>query len=269
MTMGLLFSPSGIVRLDEIARPGLLCAFDFDGTLAPIVPQPEQVRLPANIRASLLALANHAPIAIITGRSVDDIRHRLGFEPDFIVGNHGMEGVPGWEEHAQRHAGLCEAWREQLSQALARDFDRGIYIEDKRFSLSVHYRLAADHEMTETQLERLFMELRPQPRIVWGKKVFNLVPEDAGHKGSALEQLMIMTQASGAIYVGDDVTDEDVFRLQRRDLLSIRIEHAPHSAAELYLPEPADIQRLLDELIQRLRRTGASNWLQNQASWMA
>jgi len=133
----------------------------------------------------------------------------------------------------------------------------------------VHYRLAADHEMAETQLERLFMELQPQPRIVWGKKVFSLIPEDAGHKGSALEQLMTMTQANGAIYVGDDITDEDVFRLRRRDLLSIRIEHAPHSAAEFHLPASKDIQRLLDELIQRLRRTGASNWLQNQTSWMA
>ena len=209
-------------------------------------------------------LATHAPIAIITGRSVDDTRHRLGFEPDFIIGNHGMEGVPGWEEHAQRHAGLCEIWRDQLVQALARGSDPGIRIEDKRFSLAVHYRLAADHTAAEAQLEQLFMELQPQPRVVWGKMVFSLMPEDAGHKGSALEQLMVMTQAHGAIYVGDDVTDEDVFRLRRRDLLSIRIEHTPYSAAEFYLPEATDILRLLEELIQRLRRAGASNWLQGR-----
>lgn len=268
-TMSFLFSQAGLERLDEIARPGLLCAFDFDGTLAPIVPQPDQVRLPADIRARLLALAGLAPIAIITGRSVDDIRHRLAFEPDFIVGNHGLEGVPGWEEHAVRHADLCAGWRTWLEQALSEGFDPGVRIEDKRFSLSVHYRLAADRAATEAQLERLFSELQPRPRVVWGKLVFSLMPEDAGHKGSALEQLMAMTQARSAVYVGDDITDEDVFRLRRPDLLSIRVEHAADSAAEFHVPRPADILRLLDELAQRLRETGASNWLQDPAACSA
>jgi trehalose 6-phosphate phosphatase len=267
--MSLLFSQAGLERLDEIAGPGLLCAFDFDGTLAPIVPQPDQARLPAEIRAHLLALASHAPVAIITGRSVDDIRHRLAFEPDFIIGNHGMEGVPGWEEHAVRHADLCAGWRAQLERTLAAGFDPGIRIEDKRFSLSVHYRLAADRIATEAQLEQLFTRLQPQPRVVWGKLVFSLMPEDAGHKGSALEQLMAMTQARGAIYVGDDITDEDVFRLRRPDLLSVRIEHAPQSAAEFHVPHPEDIIRLLEELTLRLRRAGASNWLQDRAAWSA
>ena len=267
--MSLLFSEAGLRRLDEIARPGLLCAFDFDGTLAPIVPQPDQARLPAEIRARLLALARHAPVAIITGRSVDDIRHRLAFEPDFIVGNHGVEGVPGWEAHALRHAELCRSWREQLEAALSAGFDPGIRIEDKRFSLSVHYRLAANRDEPESQLDKLFMELVPRPRVVWGKLVFSLMPEDAGHKGSALEQLMATTNARSAIYVGDDITDEDVFRLRRPDVLSIRIEHAEHSAAELHVPHPGDIVPLLDELVSRLRASGASNWLQDNAACSA
>ena len=267
--MTLLFSQPGLERLDEIARPGLLCAVDIDGTLAPIVPQPDQARLPADIRARLLALSDHAPVAIITGRSVDDIRHRLAFEPDFVIGNHGLEGVPGWEEHAVRHADLCNGWREQLERALAQGFDPGIRIEDKRFSLSVHYRLAADRIATEAQLEHLFKQLQPQPRVVWGKLVFSLMTEDAGHKGSALEQLMTMTQARSAVYVGDDVTDEDVFRLRRPDLLSIRIEHGPQSAAEYHVPHPSDIVRLLEELTQRLRKAGACNWLQDRAACLA
>jgi trehalose 6-phosphate phosphatase len=267
--MSLLFSEEGLARLDAIVQSGVLCAFDFDGTLAPIVPQPDQARLPPGIRSRLLALAAHAPIAIITGRSVDDIRHRLAFEPDFIIGNHGMEGVPGWEAHAQRHAELCRGWREQLEAVLPQGFDPGIRIEDKRFSLSVHYRLAADRAATEAQLERLFRQLQPEPRVVWGKLVFSLMPEDAGHKGSALEQLMAMTQARSAVYVGDDITDEDVFRLQRPEILSIRIEHAPHSAAELHVSHPADIVRLLDELTHRLRAAGASNWLQDKAACSA
>jgi trehalose 6-phosphate phosphatase len=264
--MGLLFSRAGLARLDAIAQPGLLCAFDFDGTLAPIVPHPDQVRLPAGIRSRLLRLAGLAPVAIITGRAIDDIRHRLAFEPDFVIGNHGLEGVPGWEAHAERHAELCAGWRKQLEQALQSGFDPGIRIEDTRFSLSVHYRLAADRIATEAQLEKLLMEQRPQPPVVWGKLVFRQIPEDAGHKGSALEQLMAMTQARGAVYVGDDITDEDVFRLRRPDILSVRIEHAAHSAAEFHVPHPADITRLLEELTRRLHAAGASNWLQDRTA---
>ena len=109
----------------------------------------------------------------------------------------------------------------------------------------------------------------PRPRVVWGKLVFSLMPEDAGHKGSALEQLMATTNARSAIYVGDDITDEDVFRLRRPDVLSIRIEHAEHSAAELHVPHPGDIVPLLDELVSRLRASGASNWLQDNAACSA
>src|SRR4051794_14779580 len=116
--MRLMFSEAGRQRLDEVARPGLLCAFDFDGTLAPIVVQPDQARLPADIRQHLLTLSDYAPIAIITGRSLDDIRSRLGFDPNFIIGNHGLEGIPGWETDAGRHQTLCIGWRAQLAHAL-------------------------------------------------------------------------------------------------------------------------------------------------------
>lgn len=262
--MSLLFSEPGFRRLDEIVRQRLLCAFDFDGTLAPIVLRPEHARLPDDIRQHLLELSEYAPVAIITGRSVEDICSRLGFDPDFIVGNHGLEGVPGWEAQASRHQAMCIGWHIQLAQALL-DYS-GIQLEDKRYSLSVHYRSAQDAEQAVARLTALFATLEPQPRVVAGKYVFNLLPQDAGHKGNALEQLIAISGASHALYVGDDVTDEDVFRLQRRDLLSVRVEHAPHSAAEFFLPQPEDIVQLLTELAARLRAAGVVNWLQTEAA---
>jgi trehalose 6-phosphate phosphatase len=92
--------------------------------------------------------------------------------------------------------------------------------------------------------------------------VFSLLPRDAADKGSALEQLMRISGARSAIYVGDDVTDEDVFQLRRRDLLSVRVEHAPGSAAEFFLHHWLDIVQLLDALIQRLREHQARNTMQ-------
>jgi len=257
----------GLRRLDAIVQPGLLCAFDFDGTLAPIVRRPEQARLPVNIMRRLIALAVHAPVAIITGRSVDDIRTRLGFTPDFIIGNHGLEGVPGGERQATEHRALCDEWRHQLAAALHGDnLDPGIQVEDKRYSLSVHYRMTADPERVADALRALFAGMTPQPRVVAGKYVFNLVPEGGTDKGGALEQLIRHCGARSAIYVGDDVTDEDVFRLRRDDLLSVRIERSARSAAEFYLPDPADILPFLQDLNARLVAAGATNWVQNPAA---
>lgn len=259
-----LFSDAGRRRLDAIVQQRLLCAFDFDGTLAPIVMRPEHARLPRDIMLHLVALAAHAPIAIITGRSVDDIRERLGFAPDFIVGNHGIEGVPGWEEHARRHRAMSASWMTQLSGALHDAPHVGIEVEDKRYSLSVHYRMTPDPERSAIALRTLFERMQPTPRIVAGKYVFNLVPQDAADKGSALEKLMTICGARSAIYAGDDVTDEDVFRLKRDDVLSVRIERATHSAAEFFLARPDDILVLLQELTARLRLRNAVNWMRGE-----
>jgi trehalose 6-phosphate phosphatase len=253
-----LFSNEGRTRLDELVGPYMLCAFDFDGTLAPIVPHPEQVRLPDSILQRLTALADYAPIAVITGRSIADISARLGFVPDFTVGNHGMEGVPGWEESTAEHAQVSAGWRMQLEQMLREPAsDPAILLEDKRYSLSLHYRQARDPARTAAWLEQVFCRLSPVPRVVAGKYVFNLLPEDGCHKGNALERLMQICDARSALYAGDDVTDEDVFRLHRRDVLSVRIEPSPNSDAEFFLPQPDDMVWLLDELAGRLRAFGA------------
>lgn len=251
-----LFSPSGLRRFDEAMCPGLLCVFDFDGTLSPIVAQPEQAHLPPEAMQRLVALMEYALVAIITGRSVADIRARLGFSPHFIAGNHGLEGVPGWEWRMQAYEEQCRGWKQTLAAALqdCARFDAGIVIEDKRYSLSVHYRQAQDPQRAEQALRELFASCLPQARVIGGKYVFNLMPDDSIDKGRALEQLMQISGACAAIYAGDDVTDEDVFRLHRPDVLTVRIEQSANSAAELFLPRREDIVLLLDALIDRLSK---------------
>ncbi|WP_334189570.1 trehalose-phosphatase [Noviherbaspirillum sp.] len=256
-----LFSEQGLERLERIVRPGLLCAFDFDGTLAPIVRDPDQARLSADMARRLNELAALAPVAIITGRSLDDIRSRLSFSPDYLIGNHGIEGMPGWEQSAQSYKDMCGRWRRQVGDALSagNGIGDGILLEDKRYSLSVHFRNAADPASASARLQRIFAQLQPPPRIVDGKFVFNLLPPDAADKGSALQQLIARTGASGVVYAGDDVTDEDVFRVRRPDLLSVRVEQNTGSAAEFFLPRFDDMMQLLDALTARLRALGATN----------
>ena len=256
------FFEHGQERLEALAGTRLLCAFDFDGTLAPIVTQPEHARTPLPVLQRLIELQSHVPIAVITGRSIADIRDKLGFEPDYLVGNHGQEGVPGMTAHAVRHAGQCAQWKSALQRMLAEPaFDPNIWIEDKTYSLSLHYRLARDQQSAEAALREALARLTPVPRIVGGKCVFNVLPEDAFDKGRALVALMQVCDAPHALYVGDDVTDEDVFRLARPDILSLRIGRSGESAARFYLNHRLDLLQVLDRLVRRLRETGAMNWL--------
>lgn len=252
--MSLPFFENSGVRLEQVLSPGMLCAFDFDGTLAPIVKLPDQVMMPAAVSRRLSQLARHARIAIVTGRSIADMRRHLDFEPDFLIGNHGIEGVPGWEFQGDRYQQLCSDWARQLQAALSdqQRFDPGIRIEDKQYSLSVHYRLARDPEEAQARLAELIAQLTPSPHVIGGKRVFNLLPSGAPNKGSAMVQLMQASGAGSGIYVGDDVTDEDVFALRRPDLLTVRIEPAADSAAEFYLRHRLDMVQFLDGLIDRL-----------------
>lgn len=252
--MAYLFSKSGHQRLFEIVKPGMLCVFDLDGTLAAIVREPENVHLRRGTAQRLIELRAYAPVAIITGRSVDDARARLGFEPDFIIGNHGIEGVPGWPARSEDYEALCRGWQTQLDTLLHDlDVDPNIRIENKRYSLALHYRSAQHRAQAEKQLAALVAQLAPSPKMVAGKCVLNLVPPDAPDKGSALLQLMRSTGAATAIYLGDDVTDEDAFRLARSNILSIRVEPSAHSAAEFSLHNRSDVATLLDTLVTMLR----------------
>jgi trehalose 6-phosphate phosphatase len=245
---------SNSLDLSNQVKPGMLCAFDFDGTLAPIVSQPDQALLPAAVRQRLVALKQLTPVAILTGRGLTDIRSRLQFEASYVIGNHGLEGLPGSSDCLDRYEQMCKGWLSALRSALAEYtmFDENILIEDKSISLSIHYRATSNYKKTEQALRTLFDSLQPSPHVIAGKCVFNLLPHGAGDKGTAFEQLMLLTQCETALYVGDDVTDEDVFKLKRNDVLSVRIGESQQSAAKCFLSTQDDITRFLDFLIHKL-----------------
>ena len=250
-----LYSAEGAARLETIVRAGVLCVFDFDGTLAPIVAQPDDAHLPTPVRLRLQALQQHAPVAILTGRALSDIDARLDFSADFMIGNHGLEGLPDSAERRSAHQQVCATWRTAVQAALGDSarFESTLLMEDKQVSLSLHYRHARNQAAARQQLLALFDTLTPAPRVIAGKCVFNLLPQGSGDKGTAFEQLMTISGASSAIYVGDDVTDEDVFQLERDDLLSVRIGQTTGSAAPFFLRRHTDILRLLDDLTARLK----------------
>ncbi|WP_420473771.1 trehalose-phosphatase [Noviherbaspirillum sp. ST9] len=268
--MSLHFFEHGAQRLQEIVQPGMLCAFDFDGTLAPIVKDPHRASVPSAVLRRMTILSELARVAIISGRSVADVGVRLDFLPEFVIGNHGIEGLPGWEEKASRFQALCAGWEQQLRHAMTDRtlFDGGIWIENKTYSVSVHYRLARNRLDAESRLLDLFSALAPAARVVPGKCVFNLLPVDAPDKGTALAQLCVASGAPGAIYVGDDVTDEHVFTMRRRDWLTVRIERSGDSAADFYIHHRLDMVQLLDALIGQLASFKAPSWRQSEQTVM-
>lgn len=252
-----LLGLDGLQVLRAFAARLPLCLFDFDGTLAPLAPDPAGVLLPHPVQLRLQALQARAPVGIVTGRSLADLRSRLEFEPDYLIGNHGLEGLPDERRLNAELSVTCERWRSWLAPRLPA-IDPGIWLEDKQLSLSVHYLHARDRQAAESALAALFAQLLPAPRIIPGKCIFSLLPPGRGDKGEAVLQLLRSTGAAGALYVGDDITDEDVFRLRHPDILSVRVEPSASSAAPWYVADHAAMLPLLDRLIDCLpqRRRG-------------
>ena len=244
-----LLSEEGQRALCAFAARAPLCLFDFDGTLAPLAPDPAGVLLPPAVRTKLLALQQRVPVGIVTGRSLADMRERLGFVPDYLIGNHGLEGVPG---ERRRHAALvevCSRWKHWLAPRVAA-IDPAIWLEDKHYSLSLHYLQARDHPQAMAGLSGLFAQLQPVPRIIPGKCIFSLLPAGRGDKGEAVRQLMRFTHLDSALYVGDDVTDEDVFRLPDPGIFSVRVGRSDTSTARWHIDGHHAIGTLLDELLR-------------------
>ena len=246
-----LLGNEGLQVLRDFAARAPLCLFDFDGTLAPLEPDPAQVMLPSAVLSRLQALQRLAVVGIVTGRSLHDMQSRPSFRPDYLVGNHGLEGVPGTSARFTALADTCGQWKQGLQQRL-REIDPGIWLEDKRYSLSLHYLHARDPAQAAAALARLFAQLDPLPRVISGKFIFNLLPGGSGDKGLAVLHLMRHTGNDAALYVGDDATDEDVFRLHAPGILSVRVGCTEPSAADWCIDDHQAIGLLLDRLLEWL-----------------
>jgi len=169
-----------------------------------------------------------------------------GLRLRLVVGNHGIE--PWCVSRRQRR--LVRSWTRVLAVQLS--FETGVDIEDKTYSLAVHYRRSRSKRRARSAIHRAASRL-PDVRILPGKNVVNLVPDGAPHKGMALNLALERFGGDAAIYVGDDETDEDVFVLEPRErFLTIRVGRRSDSAADYYLPDQSAIDRFLQALL-RLR----------------
>jgi trehalose 6-phosphate phosphatase len=228
----------------EIARARTLLAFDFDGTLAPIVADRDRAAMRDETRALLRATALLYPCAVISGRGRADVAARVdGIPLVAIIGCHGAEAGFGPLDRAlvRRVAG----WRAAIDEAL-RGCD-GIEVEDKRFGLAIHYRRARSWGAAERRAAAAARRL-PGATVVGGHAVVNVVPTEAPTKGDAVAALCARLGSGSAVYVGDDLTDEDAFRSGVVSV-SIAIGSARESAAAYRLEGQEQIDDLLRALV--------------------
>ena len=243
-----VLSPPGRDRLTALMAEQPLIGFDFDGTLVALSEHPEVVVLTRQTHELLIRLAERLPVVVITGRARADAASRLGGIPLFgIAGNHGVEP---FGETPEIEA-LVADWHVSLNHDLAKW--PGIFIQDKRYSLTVDYRHSPDLEAAREAIHVAARRLA-RARLLGGRHAdFNIAPDGAPNKGSALLGFMQQAGRRSALYVGDDRTDEDVFRLDLPAMVAIRVGRREHSAAQYFLSLQVEIDRLIDVLLGAAR----------------
>jgi trehalose 6-phosphate phosphatase len=246
---------------DARARAGrLLIGLDFDGTLAPIVEQPDDARLPAATRPVLAALADRpdTSVALISGRGIEDLRARVALEGVFYAGNHGLE-IDGPAVH--RVHGDASAALDRLGSLLAGlrtelGGTAGVIIEDKGLTASVHYRLVETEKDAARVRDVVHARCREASglRANDGKKVVEIRPDVEWDKGRALGFLRDALGGGRALptaFIGDDRTDEDAFREVGDDGWSIVVGRTRDytTVARAVLDDTADVAEFLRRLL--------------------
>lgn len=251
--MRYLFTESGKRLLESLSFTRTLFAFDFDGTLARIVRTPDEACLQMETARLLHCLSERVPTAIISGRSIRDLRPRLDFTPNFLIGNHGLEGLAKFAESEEITLQTCQSWKTQLFKALFKDpASHQLELEDKQFSLALHYRKSRNKRNAKLAVFECLTNLSPAPRVIPGKCVVNLVPPGGPHKGVALMEAMLQANVKSAFYIGDDDTDEDVFSLPDARVMTVRVGSKRNSNAKFYIRRQSEINRLLKLILQYL-----------------
>jgi len=217
-----LIGPEGDAALSALLQRQPLLAFDFDGTLAPIVPHPDAAQVPASLAPMLQALALRLPVAVVSGRAVGDVRSRLGFVPTYIIGNHGAEDE-GELEATQRHSAVLDPLRQRLHERQAELAAAGVWVEDKGPSVALHYRMSRTPEHALALVDDLLRQDGAPWRVFGGKMVANAVAADAPDKARAVHDLVARSGTGAAFFAGDDVNDEPVFAAARDDWLTVRV----------------------------------------------
>src|SRR5215470_17953066 len=250
--------PSALENVHEIAQSGdrLAVFLDYDGTLTPIVSHPEDAWVSESMRQTLRSLAARVPVAILSGRDLDDVRGRVHVDGIVYAGSHGFDIAGAGGLHRELGAAylpVLNAAETELREAL--DEIPGAQLERKHFSVAAHYRNVSENDAARVAAAVDAVAARHRElRRINGKKVYELLPNIDWDKGKAvlwlLETLDLKRAKVRPLYVGDDRTDEDAFRALGPSGVGILVSEQPRSTAASYsLRDPTQVERFLRELV--------------------
>jgi trehalose-phosphatase len=249
----------------------LVLLLDIDGTLAPIAGRPSDAAVPEPTRLVIddLARTPGVHVVAVSGRSAQDSRRLIHLDDTWIIGNHGIEIAPPMGPPTPRPEVAPFAQRVADASARASAYTRdipGVIVEDKQWTLSVHYRLANRDIIPGLTREISAIAHDFGLRLTTGKEVLELRPPIDINKGTASVELVARLGAldgdASLFCAGDDRTDEDMFRELRRAqprCVTVRVGDdltAPDTSAEFAVPDLEGMRSLLEQILAR-RRAGA------------
>lgn len=246
--------------LSMIQQHPLFLFLDYDGTLTPIVNSPEKAQMDASLKKVIedLSKCPDVTMAIVSGRSLADLKKRVGIKSLIYMGNHGLEYEGPYMKHVHPVALALKETMGEINDKLNAVFEgyKGILVENKTLSLSVHYRMLESHKLTQAR-EMMYAVVGPylkaqQIMIRQGKKVWEVRPLTDWNKGKMVLWTLgrftaKFSKAFIPFYFGDDETDEDAFRLLRQKGVTVRVTENPAEAsfAQYYLKSPHEVGQIL------------------------
>lgn len=243
--------PSALHYSLDVDPSRLALFLDFDGTLTPIVARPEDVNFSSQMRSLIQELSQKFPLAIISGRDLAFLQKTFDLETIYYAGSHGLDMAgPSFRKvvpQAEKLVPKLDQLEDKI-QAVIHKFQGG-QLERKRFSIAVHYR-----NVKEEEVEAFCQEIKKikDEHLKWkyGKKFLELYPLIDWDKGKAvlvlLEEMKIRNPFP--IYIGDDLTDEDAFKVIREGMGIVILEEERESSAEFQLADLDEVKEFLQKL---------------------
>ncbi|GAA5033274.1 hypothetical protein GCM10011506_25290 [Marivirga lumbricoides] len=236
---------------------------DYDGTLTPIVSDPEEAKLPGKTRSALEQLSKIINVAVISGRDRKDILSFIDINTLFYAGSHGFDisGPDGMEmqyEEGKKTLPSLDKAEEKLKEKLKNI--KGSQLERKKYAIAVHYRNVQEEKVDELKsIVEEVLQSDEKLKKGSGKKILELKPNLNWHKGKALQWLMKELELSKEeympIFIGDDITDEDALKAIKDYGVGILVgSHDQETHATYQLKDTTEVVEFLQKLQQRLTK---------------
>lgn len=243
-------------------RPAVF--LDYDGTLTPIVDRPVDAVISQSMRVAVRGLAQRCPVCVVSGRDRRVVQELMGVDDLIVAGSHGFDIWSPTEGTLEHEAG--GGFEELIARVTERvreeaDSIEGSLVEPKKASVALHYRLVAeaDRPRIAAIVDLVLAEHPGELKLTPGKMVYEIQPKLEWDKGKAvlylLEALALDSDDVVALYLGDDITDEDAFRALSGKGIGIFVGRADDpevggrgTSAAFVLDSIGEVERFLDTL---------------------